>query len=282
MQQKLEPGVNTAMFDGVEPEVAFRTVHDAGFRYIELAYNQGYVGNLDPSLFGAENAARVVDLLAKYQLKTRALGCTMNLAAPDAIAQFTARIEFAGRIGATFLNACIGRRQDRQAIIANLRELAPRAADSGCVICIENGGDPNYDVFAVAEEGLALLEAIDSPAVAFNIDPGNTVSLRPERDAINECIHMLPGTRHAHIKDVLRKEGEFFFPAIGEGMLDYRPLLQELEQRAIPCSLEIPLRMHRSSDTFPHRAPQPVDPALSLDVLTRSRQQLEKLLGYSL
>ncbi len=282
MQQKLEVGVNTAMFDGVEPEIAFRTVRDAGFRYIELAYNQGYVGNLDPMLFGPENAARIVALLEKHQLKTRALGCTMNLAAPDAVAQFTMRIQFARRIGATFLNACIGKREDRQAIIANLRELAPLAADSGCVICIENGGDPNYDVFAVAEEGLALLEAIDSPAIAFNIDPGNTVSLRPERDAINECIHMLPGARHAHIKDVLHKEDEFRFPAIGEGMLDYRPLLRELEQRAIPCSLEIPLRMHRSSDTLPHRAPQPVDPAISLEVLKRSRQHLETLLGYPL
>ncbi|QCT19080.1 sugar phosphate isomerase/epimerase [Jejubacter calystegiae] len=282
MQQKLEPGVNTAMFDGVEPEVAFSTIREAGFRYIELAYNQGYVGNLDPSLFGPENAARILDLLEKYQLQTRALGCTMNLAAPDAVAQFTTRIQFATRIGATFLNACIGKREDRQTIIANLQELAPLAADSGCVICIENGGDPNYDVFAVAEEGMALLEAINSPAVAFNIDPGNTVSLRPERDAINECIHMLPGARHAHIKDVLCKEGEFFFPAIGEGVLDYQPLLRELEQRAIPCSLEIPLRMHRSSDTLPHRASQPVDPAISLEVLKRSRQQLEALLGYPL
>ncbi len=282
MQHKLVVGVNTAMFDGVEPDVAFRTVRDAGFSFIELACNQGYVGRLDPSLFGKANAARIRALLAKYGLQTQALGCTMNLAEPGAVEAFCQRIDFARRIGATYLNACIGKRSDREVLIATLKQLAPIAADNGCVICIENGGDPNYDVFAVAEEGVALLEAVNNPAVAFNVDAGNTVSLRPERDAINEALHMLPGARHCHIKDVVKKDGEFFFPAIGEGMLDYAPLLRELEQRQIPCSLEIPLRMHRQKDTMPLRAEAAVDPVQSLAVLKRSRQALEKMLGYGL
>lgn len=282
MQHKLVVGVNTAMFDGVEPETAFRTVCEAGFTFIELAYNQGYVGQLSPFLFSEQNAARVKALLAQYGLRTQALGCTMNLADSNAVTEFRKRIDFARHTGATFLNACIGRRRDRDVIIANLKALAPIAQDSGCVICIENGGDPDYDVFAVAEEGMALLEAVNSPALAFNVDAGNTVSLRPERDAINEACHMLPGARHCHIKDVIKKDGECFFPAIGEGMLDYAPLLRELAQRQIPCSLEIPLRMHRMRDTLPRRADRPVEPSVSLDVLLRSRQALEAMLGYAL
>lgn len=44
-------GVNTAMFDGIDTEAAFQTIQQAGFRYVELAYNEGYVGNISPALF---------------------------------------------------------------------------------------------------------------------------------------------------------------------------------------------------------------------------------------
>ncbi|WP_458969118.1 sugar phosphate isomerase/epimerase family protein [Pantoea sp. S-LA4] len=282
MMEKMKLGVNSAMFDGHPPEVAFRTVRDAGFAYIELAYNQGYVGQLDPALFGRENAARINDLKQQYDLKMHALGCTINLAAPDAVEQFRLRVTFAQQIGARYLNACTARRDDRAALIDNLRRMAPIAEEAGCILCIENGGDPDYDAFALAEDGFALLEAVSHPAVAFNLDPGNMVSLCPQQDPIAEALTMLPGTRHCHLKDVMRQNGEYHFPPIGEGELNYAPLLQALAENAIPASLEIPLRMHRQPDSWPQRADQPVDPAISLEVLIRSRLALEKMLGYRL
>lgn len=47
---KLIVGVNTAMFDGIDPDIAFGTIRESGFRYVELAYNQGYVGHMPPEL----------------------------------------------------------------------------------------------------------------------------------------------------------------------------------------------------------------------------------------
>lgn len=275
-------GVNTAMFDGIDADIAFRTIKEAGFHYVELAYNQGYVGNITREMFSDSHAARITSLLEKYQLSSHTLGSTMDLGAPDAVEQFRWRIEFASNIGATYLTVCIGRRADRDRIVSNLRELAPVAQAHGCVICIENGGDPNYDLFSVADDGFALLEAIDHPAVAFNIDAGNIVSLCPEVDAIAETIKMIPAARHCHIKDVLRKEEGYFFPAIGAGELDYPPLLRELALNNVPCSLEIPLRMHRQRDTYPLRQAQPVDPAQSLQVLIESRETIEGWLGRKL
>ncbi|CCG86084.1 sugar phosphate isomerase/epimerase family protein [Erwinia piriflorinigrans] len=279
---KLVVGVNTAMFDGLDADVAFYSIREAGFHYVELAYNQGYAGNLSPALFSENNARYIRDMLDKHQLRTQAMGATMNLGAQDAVAQFTQRIRFAAMIGATFLPACIGKKADRQRIVANLKMLAPIANDHQCVICIENGGDPDNDVFRLAEDGFALLEEINSPAVAFNVDAGNIVSLCSGTNAIEEAIAMLPGSRYCHIKDVLKRHGEYFFPAIGKGELDYRPLLKVLEMHSIPCSLEIPLRMHRQRDTYPHRAAEPVSPETSLLVLRQSREALERWLGYPL
>lgn len=268
-------GVNTAMFDGIDIETAFSTIHKAGFSYIELAYNQGYIGQLNADLFSEKNANYILQLLEKYQLKTQTLGCTMNLADKNAIKKFTQRIRFARRIGVTYLAACIGKLADRKHIINNLRELAIIAEDNNCVICIENAGDPDYNVFSLATDGFALLYDIAHPAVAFNVDAGNIVSLYPQKDAIQEALAMLPSARHCHIKDVKRQAGKYFFPAIGDGDLDYRPLLQALQTRSIPCSLEIPLRMHRQSNSYPLRAPHPVDPDISLKTLIQSRITLE-------
>jgi sugar phosphate isomerase/epimerase len=277
---KLVIGVNTAMFDGVDTDVAFRTIREAGFRYVELAYNQGYVGDMPPELFQEGNARHIRELLEKHGLRTHSLGATMNMGAQDAVSQFTQRIRFASMIGATWINICVGRSADRARIISNLRELAPIAEEHQCVICLENGGDPNYDVFRLAEDGFALLDAIDSTAVAFNVDAGNIVSLCPDADAIAEAINMLPGAQHCHLKDLEVRNGEVHFTPMGQGQLNYVPMLKALEARAIPCSLEIPLRMHRQRDSYPVRADAPIDPARSLDVLIQSREALEKMTGY--
>lgn len=275
----LEIGVNTAMFDGVETDSAFRTIKKAGFKYIELAYNQGYVGDMPPELFSDENAKHINTLLGKHQLSTRSFGATMNMGVSDAVEQFTRRIRFAHLIGATWINICVGRMADRQQIITNLKKLAPIASDNGCVICLENGGDPNYDVFRLVDDGFALLDAIDHPAISINVDAGNIVSLCPDSDAIDEAIKMLPRAQHCHLKDLQVKDGEVYFTPMGNGQLNYAPMLKALEARKIPCSLEIPLRMHRQRDSYPIRDAEPVDVSRSLEVLIQSREYLEKQFG---
>lgn len=186
-------GVNTAMFDGLDPDIAFSTIKKAGFNAVELAYNQGYVGNLSASLFTRSNADKINALLDKHRLTTQTLGATMNMAAPDTLEAFGQRIAFAGMIGARFITFCLGRMADKDIIISHLKQLAPVAAAHHCTLCIENGGDPNYDVFARARDGFDLLAAVNHPAVAFNIDAGNSVSLCPDDDAIDQACAMIPG-----------------------------------------------------------------------------------------
>lgn len=276
--QLTQLAVNTAMFDGHDLELAFSTIQQAGFHYVELAYNEGYVGNLNPSLFTAESAARVKDLLQRFELSTLALGCTMNLAGPGMLDKFRLRIQFARMIGARCLNACTTSMAERDLLIKNLRILGPEAQDNGCIICLENGGDYNYNAFAEAEDGLELLEEINHPAVALNVDPGNMLSLCPDLDPVEQTMDMLSACEHFHIKDVIIQDGEFYFPAIGGGIIDYATILPALAEQGIPCSLEIPLRMHRLADSTPVRSPELAPIAQSLDILVRSRQAIEAML----
>lgn len=270
--------VNTAMFDGHDLAHAFTIIAETGYRYLELAYNEGYVGNLNPTLFSTASAHRVKELMQENGLSTVALGCTMNLAGADTVEKFRLRIRFAHMLGVRCLNACTTQLPEREQMIKNLRKIAPEAADSGCIICLENGGDPNYDAFTTAEDGIRLLEEIGHPAVALNIDPGNMLSLAPELDPVEQTLAMLPYAAHFHIKDVEMRDGEFWFPAIGDGVIDYGAILPALADRGIPCSLEIPLRMHRQSDSWPVRSEELAPLEACRAVLSRSLTGIQRLL----
>lgn len=272
--------VNTAIFDGHDIEIALRMIHETGFSHVEFAYNQGYVGTLDPSLFGAENAAHLNGLMEKYDLDCVALGCTTNVGSPDVIEPFRQRIRFASLIGARFLNASVGKAEDRQQVIDNLRLLAPFAEEHGCILCLENAGDDNYNVFVTAEDGLALLKEIDHPAVAVNIDAGNMVSYRQRIDPLAETAALMPVCAHCHLKDVVvHPDGCLSFPALGQGGIGYAPILRELAERRIPCSLEIPLRMHRQADKWPVRDAEPVSLDKIRTVLEQSARYVTDILG---
>lgn len=278
MSYPLKLGVNTSIFDGHDMEVAFSLIKQIGYEYVELAYNQGYVGDLDDSLFSPANADRIRELLDKHQLKTLALGCTFNLARPEAVAWLQMRIQFAQRIGVTLLNACTANQRDYAALVKNLQQIAPVLRQAGCTLLIENGGDGNYDAFALTEQGEQLLRDVGSSPIAFNGDAGNMVSLRPEADAIGEVLKMLPHMRHCHIKDVVKQGDEYHFPAIGQGRLDYSRLIPALATHEIPCTLEIPLRMHRLADCTPQRSRLPVPPDRIVEVLTESKQYIDSVL----
>ena len=272
--------VNTAIFDGHDIEVALRTIHEVGFTHVEFAYNQGYVGALDPALFEKGNADKLTGLMKKYDLQCVAIGCTTDLGAPDVIEPYRQRIRFASMIGARYLNASAGKMEDRRQIVENLRQLAPFAAEHNCVLCMENAGDDNYNVFVSAEEGLALLKDVGHPAVAINADAGNMVSYRDRIDPLEETLALLPSCAHCHLKDVIvHSDGCLSFPAIGQGSIPYQPILQDLAARQIPCSLEIPLRMHRQPDKWPVRGEEPVSLDRIRTVLEQSAQYVRSVLG---
>ncbi|EJL92533.1 sugar phosphate isomerase/epimerase [Pantoea sp. GM01] len=279
MSHPLKLGVNTSIFDGHDMDLAFGIIRELGYDYVELAYNQGYVGDLDDSLFSQQNAQHIRSLLDKHQLKTLALGCTFNLARAEAVGYLQTRIGFAQAIGVKLLNACTAKHEDYAALVNNLRQIAPQLEQAGCCLLLENGGDANYDAFALAAEGEQLLREVGSAALAFNGDAGNMVSLRPQADAIQQMMQLLPQMRHCHIKDVVKQGSEFHFPAIGQGLLDYKPLLKELVKRDIPCTLEIPLRMHRLADSTPQRSAAPVALERIVQVLSESKKFIEDVAG---
>lgn len=249
--------INTAVFDGHDLKTSLKTIQQLGIKNVEFAFNQGYVGQLDLEMFSVSQAEYLLSLLEKYGLKSNALGCTMNLASPNAVSDFKVRIDFANALGVTYLNTCTGPIADRNILIRNLHELAEYSQSKGCIICMENGGDHNFNAFATAHDGIRILSEIDHPALALNFDPGNSVSLVPNLSPSEEAKLALPFCRHFHLKDVQVHDDKFTFPSLGEGVINFEYIIETLNERELPFSIEKPLRMYRRKDTFPIRGRAP-------------------------
>ncbi|UJF18477.1 sugar phosphate isomerase/epimerase [Vibrio sp. SS-MA-C1-2] len=269
--------INTAIFDGYPMEVGLSIIAELGVKNVEFAFNQGYVSNRLNSYFTQQNADKLRKMASEFDLNISALGCTMNLGSDDAIEQFKRRIDFAAYLNIPYLNTCTGRLTDKVRIIDNLKILGAYAKSQGRLICLENGGDENYNLFTTLDDGLELLALINNSAVALNFDPGNVVSMSTELDPTSLGIESLPYCRHFHIKDTLFRDQEVYFVSVGNGEITYRDLIRKIKEKNLPYSLEIPLRMHRGTDALPIIEKKPINIDVIKSTLKKSVEYINTI-----
>ncbi len=278
MSEALKLAVNTSIYDGYDIETTLASIKKCGFNYFELAYNQGYVGNLKQDLFSQENAHNINILKEKYQLSTLALGCTMDLAADNFLEVFAPRVYFAQSIGVKYINVCTTKRENGKKLIENLRLLTPILEETSCILCLENAGDYNFNAFITLQDGVELLEALASDNYALNFDPGNMVTYDRNLDVEKQSIEALNYSQYFHIKDVSIIDNQFeFIPIEGKGLINYQKIIPLIKQKNIPCSFEIPLRIYRELDSTPKRKDKKIDFSLIEKTLITSKQYIDSL-----
>ncbi|PJG84444.1 sugar phosphate isomerase/epimerase family protein [Conservatibacter flavescens] len=278
MSNNLKLAVNTSIYDGYDLDTTLASIKKCGFDYFELAYNQGYVGNLNQDLFSVENANLVNQLKEKYALSTLALGCTMDLSTEGLADIFLPRLRFAQLIGAKYINVCTTKLENKTKLIENLKSLRSTLEETGCILCLENAGDYNFNAFVTLEDGVELLNEVGTDCYAMNFDPGNMVTYDKQLDVVQQSLASLEYCQHFHIKDVSILENQFRFVPLGEGMIDYTQVISALKQKAIPCSFEIPLRIYRELDSTPKRFEQAVDLSVIEATLIQSKGYIDSLI----
>lgn len=227
--------------EGVTVELA-AWLHARGVR--SLAF---HLMDVDRLLDGG--ARRVRDLLADHDISVaQATGYQPNLVDPDPAVRADARrrlrdgLAVGEALGAVMVNTGVGsnhptfpygphpanhRPEAVDALVANLRELCPEAADRGLLLSLEPHllttiGDP--DTIA------SIVDAVGHPALRINFDPVNLLGTLPavyhSGDAIRSIRarlgHVLAPS--AHVKDI-RPAPELVLHleevAPGEGFIDW-------------------------------------------------------------
>ena len=269
--------VSAAAYDGYEVPEMLDSLAACGAGHVEPAFIVGYTEPFDERVFSDAHAARYAGWLEASGIACHAFSAHIDLGGADAATVFAGRMRFARRLGARIINTNASPRDAEAAFLGNIEALAREAEALDMVICLENPGDARSGLFDVATDGAALVERIGSPRVRLNYDPGNTVSHRPDIDAITDAIAALPASAHLHLKAARATPDGWHYEPLDRGDLDFAPLLQALAGRpGLAVSVEMPLRMRRGADAQPWRRVAPVARELIEDGVRRSLALLRR------
>jgi sugar phosphate isomerase/epimerase len=255
----------------------------AGVEHVELAYSEAYTAPVTEDTFSRDAALRVLDLLGAHGLDCPCLAAHTDMSLPNSVDKFKRRIDFARELGADYIVSTAGPVANRDQFMQNILVLGEYAAETGMTICLENMGDGRPNIIDSAAPALQLVREINLPSVKINYDFANLLPHLGERLQPEDDYKIaLPEVGYFHVKDAAKdSSGNWYFPAIGAGAIDFKAILPDLAtyRKPIPLSLELSLRITRLPDATPIRAEQAVPLERIGEALTQSlrfvRQHLE-------
>jgi sugar phosphate isomerase/epimerase len=266
---------STLPFDGYDLDEAFSGIAAIGFEAVEIAFIEGYTNEFSDELFNQKSALRTRKLLGAAGLRCSAVAGHIDLSEATAVERMTRRIQFCSEIGASRVITNAARISRGMEFFSNIEKLIPLVEQANVSICLENPGNGVENVVNDGASAVAAIKRISHPLFRINYDFANTLSHFPDRfPAETDFEQTLPWLAQVHLKDVKRGvNNNFFFTALGEGMIDFRTIfatLLEARSTATIC-LELPLRLRRREDGSPYRREGPIALKEISAILSRSR-----------
>jgi L-ribulose-5-phosphate 3-epimerase len=242
MPDRLAASTNT--YHTLSLEEALAGIAAAGFKSVELTSVPGWTEHVRRDAT-PEHLAHVKDQLKLNGLTPISLSGHSDLVSDAGVAEFRKALNLCRQFGISYVSTSTGGHaatseggvdEQRVEFLKRIGPLADEAAADGIVICLETHGGPLSTGASSAE----LIQEIDKPNVGINYDAGNVIfygDTRPETDITTAA----PYVKHLHVKDKIGGAGEWNFPAVGAGEIDYATIFAALDAVGFagPCSIEI-------------------------------------------
>lgn len=217
-------------------EQAYAGLAEAGYRAVELSAVPGWTEHVDVGRDPGEVRAR----LGHYGLEPLSISGHSDLTTRDGLEHGLAVVRWAERCGLGVVNTAIGGHahveESESAFLANIGTLADAARAAGLVVALEIHGD----LMATGARSAVLLDRIDHPAVKVNYDTANVEHYGGVR-AEDDLPAIADRVANVHLKDMRGGKGDWDFPAIGEGHVDFGRVLEILRAAGYdgPYSVEV-------------------------------------------
>jgi L-ribulose-5-phosphate 3-epimerase len=215
---------------------ALAGIAGAGFKGVELSAVPGWTEHVDLD----SDPGDVRKKLDEYGLTAVSLSGHSDLTTSDGLAHGIRAVKWAGRYGLPVVNTAVGGHEsadeNETAFLANIGELADAAEKAGVVIALEIHGD----IMASSDVTLPLLEKIGRNSVKVNYDTANVEYYSGDL-AVDDLPKITNELAHVHLKETTGGKGNWNFPAIGDGHVDFGRVLQILRDAGYsgPLSVEI-------------------------------------------
>jgi len=217
-------------------EEALEGIASAGYRHVELTAVPGWTEHVDLETSPADVRA----LLERYGLEAVSLSGHSDLTTPEGVEHGIKAVRWAADYGLPIMNTAVGGHQsadeNEAAFLENIGRLADAADSAGVVVALELHGD----IMASSDVTIPLLEKIGRDSIRVNYDTANVEFYSGDK-AVDDLPKILPYLAHVHLKDTTGGKGNWNFPAIGTGTVDFARVLQILREGGYsgPFSVEL-------------------------------------------
>ena len=211
-------------------------IAEAGYRHVELSAVPGWTEHVDLD----SDPGDVRRKLDGYGLSPVSLSAHSDLTTREGLEHGIKGVRWAAQFGIPVVNTAVGGHQsadeNEAAFLSNVGELADAAGDADVVVALEIHGD----IMASSDVTLPLLEKIGRESVQVNYDTANVEFYSGEK-AVDDLPKIVPHLAHVHLKDTTGGKGNWNFPAIGSGVVDFGRVLAILREAGYPGPYSVEL-----------------------------------------
>jgi L-ribulose-5-phosphate 3-epimerase len=130
--------------------------------------------------------------------------------------QFRAMLDLAATLGARWFTCDMGHAGDKRWLYDGMLEMADYAQAKGLLLCLET----HPPLVTNADVGLGTMRDLGHDNIRVNWDTGNIYYYNVDIDGEAELEKIAPYVAHVHLKDCRKGHREWFFPALGDGIVD--------------------------------------------------------------
>ena len=188
-----------------------------------------------------------------------------TLSDPAGVERVRRRMQIASALGAHTFVASIGwDGDDPSGAYPVIARLGAVAAELGLLVALET----HAPYVANADAALRTLEQVGSQNVTINWDTANIYYMNDGVDGAAELRRVADRVGHVHLKDSRKRAGEWFFPALGEGTIDFAEIFGILDEASFDGTMSLEIEGIRG---------ETADLALRRRRIERSLEHLQQL-----
>lgn len=205
---------------------AFEHLAQLGIKYVEIPMPR------------PEDVDKVLKELERYGLSAASIQARCDIQSEKAAEEFKLAVEIANRLGAKRIFTSVHTRgMDKQLAYERLRQVGDVAADGGVIVLLET----HPDLVTNGDVGLETMRGVNHPNIRINFDTANIYYYNRNVDGIEEMKKVLPYIEGVHLKDTNGGYKQFYFPALGEGIVDFKKVRELLNARGFygPFTIEV-------------------------------------------
>lgn len=196
------------------------------------------VKHVEIGVSSLEKAAETLAQLNGFGLSATSLQAPCNISDQNVAEQFRLQCQIASKLGAKVIFTSVhAGEMHRSLAYQRLRPVGDVAKEYGIVVAMET----HPDMITNADVALQTMKGVNHPNIRVNFDTANIYYYNEGIDGVEELKKVIDYIGAIHLKDTNGKPKTWHFPALGEGIVNFKETFRLLNERGFygPFTLEI-------------------------------------------